>query len=102
MAQPLDQFRLLGCSGLRLSPLSLGTMTFGVGQGWGAPDELACNFERGRQIWLRFSLRAAGLRQIARYVATESPRVAGRDKCARPSFLLPVQHSCHLAAVVLT
>lgn len=30
----LDQYRLLGRSGLRVSPLSLGTMTFGV-DGWG-------------------------------------------------------------------
>ena len=27
----------------------------------GAPDQLACNFERGRQIWLRFSLRPLAL-----------------------------------------
>ncbi|MCJ8159803.1 aldo/keto reductase [Sphingomonas sp. LaA6.9] len=34
----LDQYRLLGASGLRVSPLSLGTMTFGNGQDWGADD----------------------------------------------------------------
>jgi aryl-alcohol dehydrogenase-like predicted oxidoreductase len=32
----LDQYRLLGRSGLRVSPLSLGTMTFGQDWGWGA------------------------------------------------------------------
>lgn len=32
----LDQYRLLGRSGLRVSPLSLGTMTFGSDWGWGA------------------------------------------------------------------
>ncbi len=32
----LDQYRLLGRSGLRVSPLSLGTMTFGADWGWGA------------------------------------------------------------------
>jgi aryl-alcohol dehydrogenase-like predicted oxidoreductase len=36
MAQQLDNYRLLGRSGLRVSPLALGTMTFGVGQGWGS------------------------------------------------------------------
>ena len=36
----LDDYRLLGRSGLRVSPLCLGTMTFGVGPGgWGSSDE---------------------------------------------------------------
>lgn len=35
----LDDYRLLGRSGLRVSPLSLGTMTFGVGGAWGSSDE---------------------------------------------------------------
>lgn len=34
MSTTLDHYRLLGRSGLRVSPLSLGTMTFGV-DGWG-------------------------------------------------------------------
>ncbi len=34
MTQQLDHYRLLGRSGLRVSPLSLGTMTFGA-TGWG-------------------------------------------------------------------
>jgi aryl-alcohol dehydrogenase-like predicted oxidoreductase len=32
----LDEYRLLGRSGLRVSPLALGTMTFGTDWGWGA------------------------------------------------------------------
>jgi aryl-alcohol dehydrogenase-like predicted oxidoreductase len=32
----LDHYRLLGASGLRVSPLCLGTMTFGTAWGWGA------------------------------------------------------------------
>jgi aryl-alcohol dehydrogenase-like predicted oxidoreductase len=36
--EQLDHYRLLGRSGLRISPLSLGTMTFGVQQGWGSDD----------------------------------------------------------------
>ncbi|MCI0451117.1 MAG: aldo/keto reductase [Candidatus Latescibacteria bacterium] len=35
----LDRFRLLGKSGLRVSPLCLGTMTFGTEWGWGADKE---------------------------------------------------------------
>ena len=35
----LDHYRLLGRSGLRVSPLCLGTMTFGNEWGWGADKE---------------------------------------------------------------
>lgn len=42
MPTQLDHYRLLGRSGLRVSPLCLGTMTFGVGAGgWGSTDEEA-------------------------------------------------------------
>ncbi|MDQ0947778.1 aryl-alcohol dehydrogenase-like predicted oxidoreductase [Streptomyces phaeochromogenes] len=42
----LDDYRLLGRSGLRVSPLALGTMTFGEEWGWGAgPDEAARIFD---------------------------------------------------------
>ncbi|MGQ9372030.1 aldo/keto reductase [Azospirillum sp. ST 5-10] len=37
----LDQYRLLGRSGLRVSPLALGTMTFGTDWGWGAAEDEA-------------------------------------------------------------
>ncbi|MBF6328463.1 aldo/keto reductase [Nocardia transvalensis] len=36
MALALDTYRLLGRSGLRVSPLALGAMTFGADWGWGA------------------------------------------------------------------
>lgn len=40
MAMQLDDYRLLGRSGLRVSPLTLGAMTFGVGGGsWGSTRE---------------------------------------------------------------
>lgn len=39
MALKLNDYRLLGRSGLRVSPLSLGTMTFGMPAGWGSSDE---------------------------------------------------------------
>jgi aryl-alcohol dehydrogenase-like predicted oxidoreductase len=37
----LDTYRLLGRSGLRVSPLALGTMTFGSDWGWGAAKDEA-------------------------------------------------------------
>lgn len=40
MATQLDNYRLLGRSGLRVSPLTLGTMTFAA-DGWGSSDEEA-------------------------------------------------------------
>lgn len=41
MVTSLDNYRLLGRSGLRVSPLSLGTMTFGSDWGWGADKDEA-------------------------------------------------------------
>lgn len=37
-ARSLDIYRLLGRSGLRVSPMALGTMTFGTDWGWGADE----------------------------------------------------------------
>jgi aryl-alcohol dehydrogenase-like predicted oxidoreductase len=39
MATRLDHYRLLGRSGLRVSPLCLGTMTFGTEWGWGSDED---------------------------------------------------------------
>jgi aryl-alcohol dehydrogenase-like predicted oxidoreductase len=41
VAGSLDTYRLMGRSGLRVSPLALGTMTFGSDWGWGAAKEEA-------------------------------------------------------------
>ena len=41
MTTTLDTYRLLGRSGLRVSPLSLGTMTFGTDWGWGSDAQEA-------------------------------------------------------------
>lgn len=38
---PLDRYCTLGRSGLRISPLALGTMTFGEAWGWGADEATA-------------------------------------------------------------
>ncbi len=43
-ASPIDaltKYHLLGQSGLRVSPLALGTMTFGTDWGWGSSEETA-------------------------------------------------------------
>ena len=41
MSLTLDTYRLLGRSGLRVSPLALGTATFGTEWGWGAEQDQA-------------------------------------------------------------
>jgi aryl-alcohol dehydrogenase-like predicted oxidoreductase len=41
MSLTLDSYRLLGRSGLRVSPLALGTATFGTEFGWGAEQDEA-------------------------------------------------------------
>ncbi|WP_236792796.1 aldo/keto reductase [Amycolatopsis sp. GM8] len=41
MPLTLDTYRLLGRSGLRVSPLALGTATFGTDWGWGAGHDVA-------------------------------------------------------------
>ena len=41
MTSTLDTYRLLGRSGLRVSPLALGAMTFGTDWGWGADAQEA-------------------------------------------------------------
>jgi aryl-alcohol dehydrogenase-like predicted oxidoreductase len=43
------RYKLLGKSGLRVSELALGTMTFGEAWGWGAPRE------ESRRIFMRFA-----------------------------------------------
>ncbi|MEA2393914.1 MAG: hypothetical protein QOJ82_1805, partial [Solirubrobacteraceae bacterium] len=51
----LDSYITLGRSGLRVSPLTLGTMTFGEDWGWGASTEtseaiLAEYLDRGGNV----------------------------------------------------
>ena len=41
MTSTLDTYRLLGRSGLRVSPMALGAMTFGTDWGWGADAQEA-------------------------------------------------------------
>lgn len=65
-------YRLLGHSGLRLSEVGLGTMTFGATTGWGVPAETAAE--------LYDSYRAAGgnyLDTANQYAGGESERIVG-------------------------
>ena len=41
MSKSLDSYVTLGRSGLRVSPLALGTMTFGTEWGWGSEEQVA-------------------------------------------------------------
>ena len=51
MALRLDDYRLLGRSGVRVSPLCLGTMTFGVEPGaWGSTEPFFRNVTKARGI----------------------------------------------------
>lgn len=43
MTKSLNDYVTLGRSGLRVSPLSLGTMTFGTEWGWGSEEDVARN-----------------------------------------------------------
>ena len=49
MTIALDHYWLLGNTGLRVSPLCLGTMTFGKDWGWGADEDTS------RQLLDRYS-----------------------------------------------
>jgi len=73
MATQLDHYRLLGHSGLRVSPLALGTMTFGAGQGWGTDEDEA------RKILDLYAERGGNSIDTANfYAGGESERMLGR------------------------
>jgi aryl-alcohol dehydrogenase-like predicted oxidoreductase len=72
MSLQLDEYRLLGRSGLRVSPLSLGTMTFGMA-GWGT-DEV-----EAERMFNRYVEGGGNFIDTANfYAAGESERMVGR------------------------
>jgi len=74
----LDHYRLLGRSGLRVSPLSLGTMTFGADWGWGADDAEA------RRIFDAYVDRGGNFIDTSvNYTNGASERILGRFAKAR-------------------
>jgi len=73
MATRLDHYRLLGRSGLRVSPLCLGTMTFGSGPGWGTDEAEA------RRIFNRYTELGGNSIDTANFYSMgESERIVGK------------------------
>jgi aryl-alcohol dehydrogenase-like predicted oxidoreductase len=69
----LNSYRLLGRSGLRVSPLALGTMTFGADWGWGADEAEA------RRIFDLYVDRGGNFIDTANaYTNGSSERLVGR------------------------
>ncbi len=69
----LDHYRLLGRSGMRVSPLALGTMTFGADWGWGAEADQA------RQIFDAYVDQGGNFIDTAvNYTNGESERILGQ------------------------
>ena len=50
----IPTYRFLGSSGLRVYPLSLGTMSFGSGAGFFGENGVASNFEESEKIFLKY------------------------------------------------
>ena len=69
----LDHYRLLGRSGMRVSPMALGTMTFGANWGWGAEADQA------RQIFDAYVDKGGNFIDTAvNYTNGESERILGQ------------------------
>lgn len=85
----LDTYRLLGRSGLRVSPLALGTMTFGSDWGWGADDA------ESRKIFDTYLARGGNFIDTAsQYTNGTAERLIGefaRDR--RESLVLATKYS---------
>ena len=71
--QQLDHYRLLGRSGLRISPLTLGTMTFGIPASWG------CDYAEAQKVFTRYIERGGNAIDTANFYAEgEAERIVGR------------------------
>ncbi|WP_264293808.1 aldo/keto reductase [Diaphorobacter aerolatus] len=64
----LSEYRTLGRSGLRVSPLALGTMTFGTDWGWGADEAEA------RRIFDLYVERGGNFIDTANFYTGEAAR----------------------------
>ncbi|MFI7120506.1 aldo/keto reductase [Amycolatopsis sp. NPDC049868] len=89
MSLPLDTYRLLGRSGLRVSPLALGAATFGTDWGWGAEQDEA------RKLFDRYVERGGNFIDTANtYTNGSSERLLGefaRDR--RESLVLATKYT---------
>ncbi|MEJ7927685.1 aldo/keto reductase [Sphingobium sp. AN641] len=91
----LDHYVTLGRSGLRVSPLCLGTMTFGESRGWGAP------VEECRTILDRFIDAGGNFIDTANgYQASQSEAIigdhVGHDPAKRDRLVLATKFSNNL------
>jgi aryl-alcohol dehydrogenase-like predicted oxidoreductase len=86
------RYKLLGKSGLRVSELALGTMTFGEDWGWGAPKE------ESRKIFDRFVEAGGNFVDTANnYTEGTSERFVGEFVAAdRERFVLATKYSLSL------
>jgi aryl-alcohol dehydrogenase-like predicted oxidoreductase len=89
MSTSLDEYRLLGRSGLRVSPMCLGTMTFGEDWGWGA-GEAEC-----RRMLDRYTERGGNFIDTADlYTNGTSERMLGKLlKDRRDRFVVATKYS---------
>ena len=72
MAIQLDDYRLLGRSGLRVSPLSLGTMTFGA-EGWGT------DYDEAQRMFNTYKAKGGNFIDTANFYSNgESERMVGK------------------------
>jgi aryl-alcohol dehydrogenase-like predicted oxidoreductase len=90
MQESLDRYRLLGRSGLRVSPLCLGTMTFGTAWGWGADHETSrAMLERYAELGGNF-IDSANV-----YTGGESETFVGELLAGRRErFVVATKYSC--------
>lgn len=88
----LDNYRLLGNSGLRVSPLCLGTMTFGEDWGWGA------DFDTSQQIFNTYSDRGGNFIDTAnQYTEGSSETFLGKMlEGKRDDFVLATKYSLNI------
>lgn len=85
----LDNYRLLGNSGLRVSPMCLGTMTFGEDWGWGA------DFDTSQQIFNTYADRGGNFIDTAnQYTNGSSETFLGKMlEEKRDNFVLATKYS---------
>lgn len=90
----LDHYRLLGRSGLRVSPLCLGTMTFGTDWGWGADEATS------RAIFDAYASRGGNFIDTANfYTKGTSERLVGRFIAAeRDRFVVATKYTLNMAS----
>ena len=90
----LDHYRLLGRSGLRVSPLALGTMTFGADWGWGADSA------ESRRVFDAYVDRGGNFIDTANfYTGGTSERLLGDFvQAKRESLVLATKYSLFMRA----